>query len=73
MTPIQIVFDLQLKTTQGDKVAELLFTDAVRASLNKDWDGLAYIANIASGQSSSKAWQMSDLRTIAELIEAVQP
>jgi hypothetical protein len=68
MKTLEIVNTLQQRAARGEQFADQLLADAIRASNDADWAGLAFIANIVAGQPGDTVWVIGDLMAIADIL-----
>jgi hypothetical protein len=68
MTSHEIVNTLQQRATKGEAFADILLADAIRASNEADFAGLAFIINMTIGQSGDSKVNMGLLMDVADIL-----
>jgi hypothetical protein len=68
MTSHEIVNTLQQRATKGEAFADILLADAIRASNEADFAGLAFIINMTIGQAGDSKVNMGLLMDVADIL-----
>ena len=68
MKALEIVNVLQQRATKGEAFADILLADAVRASNDADFAGLAFIVNMTMGNSGDSKVNIGLLMDVADIL-----
>ena len=68
MTAIEITNTLQQRATKGEAFADVLLADAIRASNEADFSGLAFIVNMTMGQAGDSKVNVGLLMDVADIL-----
>lgn len=68
MKALEIVNTLQQRATKGEAFADILLADAIRASHDADFAGLAFIVNMTMNKTGDSKVSIGLLMDVADIL-----